>query len=357
MYLEFFKLKELPFRLTPDTEFLYMSVGHSRAKAYMDYTVWNREGFVVITGEIGCGKTTLIQKLLSELDENVLVAKIFQTQLDEVELLQAMLVEFGLNPFNAKKVELLDMLNTFLLDNFHELKQLVLIVDDAHNLSLKVLEEIRMLSGLETRKEKVLHVILVGQPALNDVLDSQEMEQLTQRVRLRYHIKSLSENDTRDYIHHRLAIAGAEDPKKIFTPDTIPIIYKYTGGLPRLINTLCDTAMTCAFADNIHGVSMSTLNTAIEELQWLPYAKRVNKRRTGIGNPGGTETQGLLQDNTKVLTNIGNQLKTIESVVPALTSISSKIANIEMLLKRIADSLEASRTGVVGNRPRQIGEK
>jgi general secretion pathway protein A len=357
MYLEFFKLKELPFRLTPDTEFLYMSVGHSRAKAYMDYTVWNREGFVVITGEIGCGKTTLIQKLLSELDENVLVAKIFQTQLDEVELLQAMLVEFGLNPFNAKKVELLDMLNTFLLDNFHQLKQLVLIVDDAHNLSLKVLEEIRMLSGLETRKEKVLHVILVGQPSLNDVLDSQEMEQLTQRVRLRYHIKSLSENDTRDYIQHRLAIAGAEDPKKIFTPDTIPIIYKYTGGLPRLINTLCDTAMTCAFADNIHGVSMSILNTAIEELQWLPYAKRANKRRAGVGNLGGTETQGLLQDSTKALTIIGNQLKTIESVVPALTSISSKMANIEMLLKRIADSLEASRTGIVGNRPRQIGEK
>jgi general secretion pathway protein A len=126
MYLEFFKLKELPFRLTPDSEFLYMSGAHSRAKAYMDYTVWNREGFVVITGEIGCGKTTLIQKLLSELDENVLVAKVFQTQLDEVEFLQAVLVEFGLNPFNAKKVELIDMLNTFLVDNFLQLKQLVL---------------------------------------------------------------------------------------------------------------------------------------------------------------------------------------------------------------------------------------
>jgi type II secretory pathway predicted ATPase ExeA len=341
MYLEFFKLKELPFRLTPDSDFLYMSGAHSRAKAYMDYTVWNREGFVVITGEIGCGKTTLIQKLLSELDENVLVAKIFQTQLDEVEFLQAVLVEFGLNPFNAKKVELIDMLNTFLIDNFLQLKQLVLIVDDAHNLSLKVLEEIRMLSGLETRKEKVLHVILVGQPALSDMLDTAEMEQLVQRVRLRYHIKSLSENDMRDYIHHRLRVAGANEPDRLFTPDTYPLIYKYSGGLPRLINTLCDTALTVAFADNVHSISLSVLNTAVEELQWLPYAKRINKRRTGMPAPGRGEMDGLLQDNTKALTSLGGQLNRLDGVAPALSSLSARMTNIESLLKRIADSLDA----------------
>lgn len=354
MYLEFFKLKELPFRLTPDSEFLYMSTAHSRAKAYMDYTVWNREGFVVITGEIGCGKTTLIQKLISELDENVLVAKVFQTQLDEVEFLQAVLVEFGLNPFNAKKVELIDMLNTYLLDNFLQLKQMVLIVDDAHNLSMKVLEEVRMLSGLETRKEKVLHVILVGQPSLNDMLDSPDMEQLMQRVRLRYHIKSLSEHDTRDYILHRLRIAGAEDPEKILLSDTFPIIFKYTGGLPRLINTLCDTAMTCAFADNIHTVSLSTITTAIEELQWLPYAKRVNKRRAELSTFSGSEGHGLLHDNTKVLANISNQLERYENMVPALSSLSGKIANIETLLKRIADSLEASKSGIEGSVAKRI---
>ncbi|HSB02328.1 MAG TPA: AAA family ATPase [Anaerolineales bacterium] len=357
MYLEFFKLKELPFRLTPDSEFLYMSGAHSRAKAYMDYTVWNREGFVVITGEIGCGKTTLIQKLLSELDENVLVAKVFQTQLDEVEFLQAVLVEFGLNPFNAKKVELIDMLNTFLLDNFHELKQLVLIVDDAHNLSLKVLEEIRMLSGLETRKEKVLHVILVGQPALSDLLDSQEMEQLAQRVRLRYHIKSLSENDTRDYILHRLTVAGVEDPRKIFSPDTIPIIYKYTGGLPRLINTLCDTAMTCAFADNIHSVSMSVLSTAIEELQWQPYAKRVKKRHAEIDSTGGSEMQVLLHDNTKALVNLGGQLNRLDAVTPALSALSARMTNIESLLKRIADSLDARQRDAEADRKRYMRQE
>src|SRR3981189_3810022 len=164
MYFKHFGLKAQPFQLTPDIGFLFMSEAHTRAKAYMDYTVWNREGFVVITGEIGCGKTTLIQKLLSELNENVIVAKVFQTQLDEVEFLQAVLVEFGLNPFNAKKVELLDMLNTFLIEQFLQHKQIVLIVDDAHNLSFKGLKEIRIFAGLETRKEKILHVILVGQP-------------------------------------------------------------------------------------------------------------------------------------------------------------------------------------------------
>lgn len=357
MYLEFFKLKELPFRLTPDSEFLYMSGAHSRAKAYMDYTVWNREGFVVITGEIGSGKTTLIQKLLSELDENVLVAKVFQTQLDEVEFLQAVLVEFGLNPFNAKKVELIDMLNTFLVDNFLQLKQLVLIVDDAHNLSLKVLEEIRMLSGLETRKEKVLHVILVGQPALSDMLDSPEMEQLVQRVRLRYHIRSLTENDMRDYIHHRLRIAGAEEPEELFTPDTFPIIYKYTGGLPRLINTLCDTAMTCAFADNVRTVSMNVLNTAIEELQWLPYARRINKRRTEISATGGSEAQGLIRDNTKALANISQQLGRLDNIAPALSSLAGKMASIETLLKRVADSLENAKPDVEGGVSKRARER
>jgi type II secretory pathway predicted ATPase ExeA len=345
VYLEFFGLKEFPFRLTPDSEFLYMSGAHSRAKAYMDYTVWNREGFVVITGEIGSGKTTLIQKLLSELDENVLVAKIFQTQLNEVEFLQSVLVEFGLNPFNAKKVELIDMLNTFLVDNFLQLKQLLLVVDDAHNLSAKALEEIRMLSGLETRKEKVLHVILVGQPSLNDLLDSPDMEQLLQRVRLRYHIKSLSDGDTHDYIVHRLRIAGAVDPGSLFAPDTIPVIYKYTGGIPRLINTLCDTCLTCAFADNVHNVTMSVLQTAIEELQWPPFAKRLSRRRTVVNAPvaDGAETLVLLRDNTKALTTISQQLTRLENLPLPMSALVNKMASIESLLQRIAEALAGGR--------------
>lgn len=341
MYLEYFSLKDYPFRLTPDTDFLYMSEAHSRAKAYMDYTVWNRDGFVVVTGEIGCGKTTLIQKLLSELDENVLVAKIFQTQLDEVEFLQAVLVEFGLNPFSAKKVELIDMLNTFLVDQFHKGKQLVLIVDDAHNLSAKALEEIRMLSGLETHKEKVLHVILVGQPQLNEMLEAPELEQLLQRVRLRYHIRSLSDADTRAYILHRLNVVGVQD-RPLFDAATFPIIYKYTGGLPRLINTLCDTALVCAYADNQPQVTETVLSSAVQELSWLPYAKRVNQQRTRNNQPNN-DYQQVLREHTKALIGVGQRMSQLDALVPALHALTGRMVNMELLFKQIADLLDAKQ--------------
>jgi len=352
MYLDFFKLREFPFRLTPDTDFLYMSEAHSRAKAYMDYTVWNRDGFVVITGEIGCGKTTLLQKLLTELDDNVLVAKIFQTQLDEVEFLQAVLVEFGLNPFNAKKVELIDMLNSFLVDQFHQGRQLVLVVDDTHNLSPKVLEEIRMLSGLETNKEKVLHVILVGQPQLNEMLEAPELEQLLQRVRLRYHLRSLSENDTRAYILHRLQVAGSGDAN-LFAPATWPVVYKYTGGLPRLINTLCDTALVCAYADNQPVVTETILNGAIEELHWLPYAKRVNQQRLRR-QPAGNDYQQELRDHTRALIGVGQRMTQLDALVPALNALTGRMANIENLLRRIAGELP---TVVLSSGDRKGGTK
>jgi type II secretory pathway predicted ATPase ExeA len=338
MYLEYFGLKDFPFRLTPDTDFLYMSEAHSRAKAYMDYTVWNRDGFVVITGEIGCGKTTLIQKLLSELDDNVLVAKIFQTQLNEEEFLQSVLVEFGLNPFHAKKVELIDMLNTFLIDQFHRGKQLVLVIDDTHNLSAKVLEEIRMLSGLETHKEKILHVILVGQPQLNEMLEAPELEQLLQRVRLRYHIRSLSEADTKAYIAHRLKVAGASD-KPLFAPGAYPLIYKYTGGLPRLINTLCDTGLVCAYADNQSVVTESVMNGAIEELNWLPYAKRVNQQRLRNQPATDDDYQQALRDHTRALVGVGQRMTQLDALVPALNALTGRMANIENLLRRVAGDM------------------
>lgn len=342
MYLEFYGLKEFPFRLTPDSDFLFMSSAHARAKAYMDYTVWNREGFVVITGEIGSGKTTLIQKLLSELDEEqVLVAKVFQTQLDEVEFLQAVLVEFGLNPFNAKKVELIDMLNTFMVDNFAKGRQIVLVVDDAHNLGVKVLEEIRMLSGLETQKEKILHVILVGQPQLSDLLDAPELEQLLQRVRLRFHIKALSEQDMSDYVTHRLKVAGAQR-LDIFRSESMPILFKYSGGIPRLVNTLCDTALVCAYADNLEAVTAEVMQAAVDELQWEPYAKRVNHRklreRARRAAPGEIENT---QDRS--LRNIGARLNQLDMLAPSLALIADRMANIESLLGRIGNLLGESR--------------
>jgi type II secretory pathway predicted ATPase ExeA len=273
MYLELFKLQELPFRLTPDPAFLYLSKHHARAKAYMESTIWFTDGFVVVTGEIGSGKTTLIETFLKELEKDVIVAQINQTQVSAVEFLQTVLVQFGFSPFKMKKAELLSTLNEFLVEQYANSRRVLLIVDEAQNLSNKVLEEVRMLSGVETAKEKVLRIILAGQPELNDKLNSPNLVQLAQRIRLRFHLTTLSKSDTAAYIQHRLEVAGSQG-RQIFEPETFPLIYRYTGGVPRLINTLCDTAMMAAYGQDHDGVGVSQVRSAIDELQWVEYADR-----------------------------------------------------------------------------------
>jgi general secretion pathway protein A len=267
MYLELFKLRELPFRLSPDPQFLYLSKQHARAKAYMESTIWFTDGFVVITGEIGSGKTTLIESFLQEVQRDVVVAQIGQTQVSVVAFLQAVLVQFGFSPFKMKKAELIATLNNFLVEQYAAGRKVLLIVDEAQNLSLKVLEEIRMLSGVETTKEKVLRIIVAGQPELNHKLDAPELVQLAQRIRLRFHLGTLSATEMQAYIHHRLEVAGAGD-RQIFAEDTYPEIYRFTGGTPRLVNTLCDTAMLAAFGHDRDHVVLEDVNTSIQELGW-----------------------------------------------------------------------------------------
>lgn len=266
-YLEHFKLSQQPFRLTPDPEFVYWSKQHARAKAYMESTIWLADGFVIITGDIGSGKTTLLQSFLGELDENVVYAVVSQTQLSPTQFLQSVLAEFGFSPFNKRKAELLDMLNMFLIEQYSNNRKVVLIVDEAQNLSRKVLEEVRLLSGIETHKEKVLRIILAGQPELREKLDSDRLQQLLQRVRLRFHIGPLDRRETGEYIEHRLAIAGRTGDD-LFDRNTYSLIYRYAGGVPRLINTLCDTALLCAFAEQKELVDEEDIAAAVEELAW-----------------------------------------------------------------------------------------
>jgi general secretion pathway protein A len=275
MYLELFKLKELPFRLSPDPQFLYLSKQHARAKAYMESTIWFTDGFVVITGEIGSGKTTLIESFLQEIQKDVVVAQINQTQVSAIDFLQAVLVQFGFSPFKMKKAELIATLNSFLVEQYAAGRKVLLIVDEAQNLSLRVLEEIRLLSGVETTKEKVLRIILAGQPELNEKLDAPELVQLAQRIRLRFHLGTLSPAEMRAYIQHRLEVAGAGD-RQIFAEETFPEIYRYTGGVPRLINTLCDTAMMAAYGVDRDYVLPDDITAAIQELRWVEFSARLN---------------------------------------------------------------------------------
>ena len=284
MYLEHFQLTELPFRLSPDPTFLYLSKHHARAKAYMESTIWFTDGFVVITGEIGSGKTTLLETFLRELEKDVVVAQIAQTQISPIEFLQAVLVQFGFSPFKMRKAELIATLNQFLVEQFAAGRKVLLIVDEAQNLSNRVLEEIRMLSGVETTKEKVLRIILAGQPELNEKLDSPELIQLVQRIRLRFHLTALTPEETQSYILHRLEVAGAHG-RQLFAPETLPVIFRYTGGVPRLVNTLCDTALMIAYASDQPGVSPTELKAATDELQWVEFAARTNRMRAGIADP------------------------------------------------------------------------
>jgi type II secretory pathway predicted ATPase ExeA len=275
MYLDHFKLTDLPFRLSPDPAFLYLSQIHSRAKAYMESTIWFTDGFVVITGEIGSGKTTLIETFLKEIDQDVVVAQLNQTQISPLEFLQTLLAQFGFSPFKMRKAELLATLNQFLIEQYANGRKVLLIIDEAQNLSNKVLEEVRLLSGVETTKEKVLRIILAGQPELNDKLDSSDLVQLKQRVRLRFHLTALGEPDAAEYLRHRLRVAGAGQ-REIFEPDAFPLLYRYTGGIPRLINTLCDTALLAAFAQDRATVGADDVRSAVAELQWVEYAARTH---------------------------------------------------------------------------------
>ncbi len=278
MYLEHFQFQEEPFRLTPNPHYLYLSNKHAKAKTYLDFAIWNRDGFAVITGEIGSGKTTVLNKVLSEVDEDVIVCKIHHTLLNEIELLKAVLMNLGIRFEGHDKVEMINSLTEFLLEQYLEGRRVLLVIDEAQNLSPKALEELRLMSGLEYEYEKLINIILVGQPDLKILLESKPLEQLTQRIRLKFHLRALTEEETAAYIRHRLETAGARD-LDIFPNDLMPILYRYTGGIPRLINILCDTALIIAFAEGRKHVDRDILKEAIKELQWVTYKRRKAKLR------------------------------------------------------------------------------
>ncbi|MGD8525407.1 MAG: AAA family ATPase [Thioalkalispiraceae bacterium] len=328
MYLEYFKLKDFPFRITPDADYLYMSAAHSRAIKYMEYAILNKEGFVLITGDIGCGKTTIIKKIINSLDDEVIVAKIFQTQLNEIELLQAILSEFGYDKYSSNKVELLNEINQFLINSYIEGKQVILIIDDAQNLSKRVLEEVKLLSCVETDKDKLLQVILVGQPELNDKLESKDMEQLLQRISLRFHVKKLTHDETVEYIKHRLSVAGA-DSEKLFDKNVYNEIYEYTRGTPRLINTLCDTSLTCAFAESKSKVTLHDIESAVTELNWAKEDVNTNKHNVLEGlSELSKESLYHDQSHKDVLNHLSE------------TSLNRTLVDISWQLTRIADIFE-----------------
>jgi general secretion pathway protein A len=250
MYESFYGLKEKPFNLTPDPDYLYMSPGHENAYTHLEYAIQESKGFVVVTGEVGSGKTTLINYLLRKIPQAIHVGIINNTFVQPQELLKMICHEFEIQFEDSDKTVLLTRLYGYLLEQFSKRERVVLIIDEAQNLSEKTLEEIRMLSNLESEKHHLIQMILVGQPQLKEKLQRKSLEQFVQRVTVNCHLDALDKVEVENYIHHRLTVAGAQN-LDLFDPEAIKAIYKHSLGIPRLINTLCDAAFVYGYADDI----------------------------------------------------------------------------------------------------------
>lgn len=274
MYHDFYQFREDPFNVTTDPDFFFSSKCHSEAITNLVYGIEQRKGIIVITGEIGTGKTTLCRTLLRKMGKNIKFALILNPKFSEIQLLQLIIQDLGISTKEKTKFGLVKVLNEFLISETNKDNNVVVVIDEAQNLTVKQLEQIRLLSNIETEKEKLLQVILVGQPELYAKLKLPELRQLRQRIAVHFHVQPLEEKDIRHYINHRIAKARIEihnhtTDSVIFTDQAIQSIYQYTKGTPRTINILCDRALLAGFVSETYAIDEYIIeNCAREVLHW-----------------------------------------------------------------------------------------
>src|ERR687895_761283 len=266
MYERFYQLRERPFALSPDPDYLYPSRVHREALDYLRYGLETHAGFVVITGEIGSGKTTLLQILLRGLDGQTTVGRIVNTLLEPRELIETIMIDFGLDPAGRSKPQMLRDLAQYLVDQRLAGRLVLLVIDEAQNLSLAALEELRMLSNLETEKSKLLQIAMVGQPNLRDKLAAPELEQLRQRITVSYPLQPLDADETANYINHRLRRAALGTPME-FPREVTDIIHGRSRGVPRIINVICDAALVFGYAEERRQVDLPLMREVLAELE------------------------------------------------------------------------------------------
>ena len=266
MYERFYQLRERPFALSPDPEYLYPSRVHQEALDYLRYGLESQAGFIVITGEIGSGKTTLLQSLLRNLDSQTSVGRIVNTMLEPRELLETIMIDFGLDPAGKSKPLMLRDLSQYLVDQRLAGRLVLLVIDEAQNLGLPSLEELRMLSNLETEKSKLLQIVMVGQPNLRDKLAAPELEQLRQRITVSYHLPPLDAEETCNYINHRLRRAALATPLE-FPREATDLIHARSRGVPRIINVICDATLVFGYAEERSVFDAAMLSEVLAELE------------------------------------------------------------------------------------------
>lgn len=267
MYLKHFNFSCKPFQQLPDPKFLYLTSQHDEALTRMQFALAIDDSFVIITGEVGSGKTTLVRKMLAELPTEYALAFITHTRLTDVELLQSILLEFGVRPFDMGKIEMLAEIRKFIDRQHEDNKRVIIIVDEAQNLGIDTLEELRLLTCMDSSEEKALNIILIGQPQLSQILESPALEQLRQRCRLRFHLHRLSQKQTSEYVSFRLNIA-LKSSSEPFDDTAKMLVYEHTRGVPRLINTLCDTALMMTCLAKKQRVGAEEVIQAVNELGW-----------------------------------------------------------------------------------------
>lgn len=346
MYEAYFNLRLKPFELVPDPRFIFLSRAHKKALTYLDYGLRERAGFILLTGDVGSGKTTLLRNLLNTRNDRIILAKLFNTSVNSDQLLAMINDDFGLSVQGKDKISLLRDLNDFLVQQFAAGRQPVLIIDEAQNLSAELLEEVRMLSNLETADSKLLQIILSGQPELRTLLALPELLQLRQRISINCNLSSLNRAETEQYIRHRLTVAGNADAVS-FDPETFQIIHDHSRGIPRLINIICDFLLLSAFAEEIRTITPAMVRDVVTDLDFENHFWTVSQGADSTSPPaaGGAQRQEVAplpsQGLQELLTAI---LQRIDAIEVDLRHTTADPAEHTKDLARLYSAIESNRS-------------
>lgn len=351
MYETYFDLKTKPFELVPNPDFVFLSRAHKKVLTYLDYGIRERAGFILLTGEVGAGKTTIIRDLIRKLAPETVLARIFNTRVTSSQLIAMINEEFGIASCARGRVELIKDLNDFLIEQYARGKRPLLIIDEAQNLTAELLEEIRMLSNLETDDSKLLQIILVGQPELRSTLAGDDMRQLRQRISINCHLTPMSRAETEQYILHRLEVAGNRDAAG-YTAEAFDLVYTFSRGVPRLVNIICDFLMLSAFAEETRTIDGAMVRDIAGDLDferhyWGDEAPAEAGTAEGTTYERTEEAQGPEAGSLALLTEIRGRLDGLERKIlrheeHLVSEIAEKLLSLENAFRFHVQETETS---------------